>query len=82
MSSPTVLWDISPLVSHEIPVWPGDTRFETHTTWQIADGCPVKVSRMTMSTHTGAHCDAPSHYDAQGAAIDAVALDAISVHAA
>lgn len=29
-----------------------------------------------MSTHTGAHCDAPSHYDAHGAAIDAVALDA------
>ncbi len=29
-----------------------------------------------MSTHSGAHCDAPSHYDSQGRAIDAVALDA------
>ena len=31
---------------------------------------------MTMSTHTGAHCDAPSHYDKEGKAIDEVALDA------
>ena len=70
------LWDISPAVSPDTPVWPGDTRFSSEPTWQIADGCPVKVSRITLSTHTGAHCDAPSHYDPQGAAIDAVALDA------
>jgi arylformamidase len=28
-----------------------------------------------MSTHTGAHCDAPSHYDKDGKAIDQVGLD-------
>lgn len=70
------LWDITPLISPAIPVWPGDTPFQTDTTWEIGDGCPVKVSRITMSTHTGAHCDAPSHYDPAGATIDAVALDA------
>ena len=70
------LWDISPPISAATPVWPGDTQFSTEPTWQIGDGCPVKVSRITLSTHTGAHCDAPSHYDPQGAAIDAVALDA------
>ncbi len=75
MVLPQTLWDISPVVSPDLPVWPGDTCFSSSTTWEIADGCPVKVSRMTMSTHTGAHCDAPSHYDAQGLAIDAVALD-------
>jgi arylformamidase len=31
---------------------------------------------MTMSTHTGSHCDAPSHYDPHGEAIDAVSLEA------
>jgi arylformamidase len=70
------LWDISPPLSAATPVWPGDTQFCAEPTWQIGDGCPVKVSRITLSTHTGAHCDAPSHYDPQGAAIDAVALDA------
>ncbi|HYD59324.1 MAG TPA: arylformamidase [Noviherbaspirillum sp.] len=76
MTRPNRLWDITPPVSPSLPVWPGDTPFSTATTWEMGDGCPVKVSRITMSTHTGAHCDAPSHYDASGASIDAVALDA------
>jgi len=75
MSSVRTLWDISPTLSPALPVWPGDTPFQTETTWQIEPGCPVKVSKITMSTHTGAHCDAPSHYDAAGRAINEVALD-------
>jgi arylformamidase len=75
MHSPP-LWDISPTISAGIPVWPGDTRFEASTTWQIGDGCPVHVSRMTMTTHLGAHTDAPSHYDPNGASIEAVGLEA------
>jgi arylformamidase len=73
MQSPQ-LWDISPTISAALPVWPGDTRFEASTTWQIGGGCPVHVSRMTMTTHLGAHTDAPSHYDPAGLAIDAVGL--------
>jgi arylformamidase len=68
------LWDITPPIATGIPVWPGDSEYSAETTWQIADGCPVKVSKITMSTHTGAHCDAPSHYDADGKAIDEVDL--------
>ena len=67
-------WDISPAIATGIPVWPGDSEYSAETTWQIADGCPVKVSKITMSTHTGAHCDAPSHYDADGKSIDEVDL--------
>jgi arylformamidase len=74
MRPPTGLWDISPPISPAMPPWPGDTQFHAETTWQIADGCPVKVSRITLSTHTGAHCDAPSHYDLQGASIESVSL--------
>ncbi|MES2105446.1 MAG: arylformamidase [Pseudomonadota bacterium] len=70
------IWDISPTIHTGIPVWPGDTSYSSETTWEIADGCPVKVSKFTMSTHTGSHTDAPSHYDPQGKAIDAVSLDA------
>lgn len=68
------IWDISPVLQREIPVWPGDTTFESSTTWQIEEGCPVQVSRITLSTHTGAHCDAPSHYDVNGISIDGVDL--------
>jgi len=73
MPAPT-LWDISPTISAGIPVWPGDTPFEASPTWEIRDGCPVHVSRMTMTTHLGAHTDAPSHYDPAGRSIDAVEL--------
>lgn len=68
--------DISPLLHPCLPVWPGDTAFSAEATWAMSATCPVQVSRLTMSTHSGAHCDAPSHYDATGATIDAVALDA------
>jgi arylformamidase len=73
MPAPT-LWDISPTISAAIPVWPGDTPFDASPTWDIKDGCPVRVSRMTMTTHLGAHTDAPSHYDPHGPSIDAVGL--------
>ncbi|MEO6352131.1 MAG: arylformamidase [Oxalobacteraceae bacterium] len=76
MPASKTLWDISPTLSAATPVWPGDTAFLSEPTWQIARGSPVHVSRITLSSHTGAHCDAPSHYDVQGASIDAVALDA------
>jgi arylformamidase len=68
------IWDISPTISADLPVWPGDTPFAATPTWEIADGCPVHVSRMSMTTHLGAHTDAPCHYDPAGAAIDAVGL--------
>lgn len=70
------IWDISPVLHADLPVWPGDTRVKLETTWQIEPGCPVQVSRITLSSHTGAHCDAPSHYEVDGASIDEVALDA------
>lgn len=72
---PSKIWDISPALNAALPVWPGDTAFESQTTWDITEGCPVKVSRITLSTHSGAHCDAPSHYEPTGLSIDLVALD-------
>ncbi|MEN9865393.1 MAG: arylformamidase [Pseudomonadota bacterium] len=70
------MWDISPAIRAGMPVWPGDSEYHAETTWQIADGCPVRVSKITLSTHTGAHCDAPSHFDPDGLNIDQVDLDA------
>ena len=66
------LWDISPPLAPGMPVWPGDTPFQRTRTFTLGPGCPVNVSRLTLSTHTGAHADAPLHYAADG-------LDAASV---
>ena len=69
------LWDISPAIGPGSPVYPGDTPFALRWTWSIGPDCPVNVSELLMSPHTGAHTDAPLHYDAAGAAIADVALD-------
>jgi len=76
MNPPTLLWDISPPISVDSPVFPGDTPYCQRWPAVIAPGCPVNVSAITFSPHVGAHADAPLHYDAQGAAIGAVGLDA------
>jgi len=68
------LWDISPPVSARSPVFPGDTAYAQQWVARIAPGCPVNVSAITLSPHTGAHADAPLHYDDTGAAIGAVDL--------
>ena len=70
------LIDISQTLRARLPVWPGDTPFSVERTWALTEDCPVNVSRLTLSTHSGAHADAPLHYDQGGADIAAVALDA------
>jgi arylformamidase len=66
--------DISQRLRAGLPVWPGDTRFAETRTWALGPDCPVNVSALTLSTHSGTHADAPFHYDAAGDAIGAVDL--------
>ena len=68
------LWDISPPVHAGSPVFPGDARYAQGWSARIGPGCPVNVATLTLSPHTGAHADAPLHYDEAGAAIGAVDL--------
>ena len=66
------LIDITPAVSPALEGWPGDTRFESAPRWSQARGDSCTVARVTLSTHLGAHADAPRHFRADGA--DAAAL--------
>ncbi|ASG24178.1 arylformamidase [Nitrospirillum viridazoti] len=68
------IWDITQPIRPGIPVWPGDTAYQEERVWALGPGCPVNVSRLTLSTHTGTHADAPLHYDAAGLPIGAVDL--------
>jgi arylformamidase len=68
------LWDISPPVHAGSPVFPGDARYEQHWAATLGPGCPVNVSTIRLSPHTGAHADAPLHYDAGGQPIGSVDL--------
>jgi len=70
------VWDISPAIGPGFPVFPGDTPFAQRWTWTLTAECPVNVSEITLSPHTGAHTDAPLHYASGGAAMADVPLDA------
>ncbi|WP_374764924.1 arylformamidase [Yunchengibacter salinarum] len=65
MKDPDLI-DISQTLRPDMPVWPGDTAFGRDTSWAMGPDCPVNVSRLTLSTHSGTHADAPLHYDADG----------------
>ena len=69
------IWDISPPVHAASPVFPGDAAFQLQWAARIGPGCPVNISTLTLSPHTGAHADAPLHYDDSGVAIGAVSLE-------
>ncbi|MBC7729392.1 MAG: arylformamidase [Microbacteriaceae bacterium] len=68
------LWDISPPMQPGSPVFPGDAAFELRWGCTLSADCPVNVSTLTLSPHTGAHADAPLHYSADGAAVGALDL--------
>lgn len=68
------IWDISQPLRPGVPVWPGDTAYAEERTWLLEGDCPVNVSRLTLSTHTGAHADAPLHYDPAGEPVGQIPL--------
>lgn len=56
------LWDISPVVASDSPIFPGDEPYTLRWTARLTPLCPVNLSAITMSPHVGAHADAPLHY--------------------
>jgi len=68
------IWDISPPLQADTPVFPGDTAYQQRWSATLGPGCPVNVSAITLSPHAGAHADAPLHYDPQGSPAGALDL--------
>ena len=56
-------------------VWPGDIPYELKTSLRLADGDSVNLTRLNMSAHTGTHVDAPYHFAADGATMEAISPD-------
>ena len=69
------LWDISPVVAPDAPIFPGDEPYRLTWTARLSPGCPVNLRALTMSPHVGAHADAPLHYANDAPAIAEVPLD-------
>lgn len=69
------LYDLSPALVPDLPVWPGDTRFEGRFTARLAEGAAANVGAFSTTTHAGSHADAPLHTEAGGAAISELPLE-------
>lgn len=61
--------DISPPITADLAVWPGDVPFERSINLSIAAGANIDLSSIQTTVHLGAHVDAPSHYVAGGEGI-------------
>lgn len=69
------LIDISPEISADIAVFPGDTPFEQKILMDCKKGDSLGLSSFTTTPHLGAHTDAPNHYSALGSGISERSLD-------
>ena len=69
------LWDISPAISPELAVWPGDSPASREVLLDMQRGDNLTLSTLRATVHLGAHADAPSHYGATAPTIDAMAIE-------
>ena len=70
-----MLYDISPPVTTDLAVWPGDTPVSREVLCDLTQGDSVTLSTLRATVHLGAHADAPSHYGVDAPSIDERSLD-------
>jgi len=69
--------DLSPPVSPDLPVWPGDPSVRVTRVASLTEGDGFNLTELALSAHTGTHVDAPAHYLPDGAGADALPLEAL-----
>src|SRR5262245_37037997 len=52
--------------------WPDNPPVQLVRTADVAKGDPATVSHLSLGVHTGTHVDAPVHFIADGAGVDAI----------
>jgi arylformamidase len=68
------IYDISVPLSPRLVCYPGDPQVEITAVASIAQGDVANVSRLTLSSHSGTHLDAPRHFFPHAAAVDTLNL--------
>lgn len=58
------VYDISPALTPDVAVFPGDSPLRRHRLLDMNDGAHLTLSTLQTTVHAGAHADAPSHYGA------------------
>lgn len=66
--------DVSVPMREHMPQWDGEDILRTDPIERTPEDL-VNVTRLTLTTHTGTHVDAPRHFVHEGKALDEIALD-------
>jgi arylformamidase len=67
--------DISPRITANLAVWPGDTPPRREVLLDIEKGDPITLSTLHATVHLGAHVDAPNHFGRGAPGIEARPLE-------
>ncbi|MFL5327783.1 MAG: cyclase family protein [Gemmataceae bacterium] len=65
-----MIFDITPMITPNLAVWPGDTPMSREVLLDTKNGDNITLSTLRSTVHLGAHADAPSHYEADGQTIE------------
>lgn len=65
-----MLYDITPPITPNMPVWPGDTPLSREVLLDMSKGDNLTLSTLHATVHLGAHADGPNHYGVDGRSID------------
>ena len=74
MPRPGEIIDVSVLLRGGMPQWDGEELYEAASMLATPDD-DVNVTRLTITTHTGTHVDAPRHFVHEGRTLDEIPLD-------
>ncbi len=70
-----MIYDISPAITPDIAVFPGDTPLRREVLCNMAKGDAITLSTIHATCHLGAHADGPNHYGVDARSIDQQPLD-------
>lgn len=65
------IYDISPPISEQTNVWPGDTPISREIVCDMANGANITLSALRSTVHLGAHVDGANHYSLPAPGVDA-----------
>lgn len=66
-----MMWiDITQMLTNDTAHWPEDAPFNFEVPVTRADTGSVNIGKITTSTHTGTHVDAPYHFDDDGGTVE------------
>jgi arylformamidase len=69
------VYDITPPVTEQLAVWPGDTPMSREVLLDMQRGGNLTLSTLRATVHLGAHADGPNHYGKDAPGIDRRSLD-------